>query len=191
MSGSVSATTLAYVGLAASAAGAVTGAVGSAQSGNAAAAAANYNSEIQANNAKLATQQAQWAGQAGEAQAGAEAQKTKATVGAIQAAQAANGISVNSGSAVDVRSSASELGQLSAINIRSTAARQSYGLETQASSDTAQSQLDKFQGEQSQIAGDVGAGGDIISGAGSAASNYSKFLAQSSPLNANSISGGT
>lgn len=167
---------LAGIGLGTSLFGGVTGALGSISAGNAAAAADNYNASIAEQDAKSATQNATWAAQAGEAQAGQESQKTRATVGSIKAAQAANGLDVNSGSAVDVRSSSSELGQLSAINIRSNAARTAYGYQVQSTSDEAQSKLDKFDASQSEIAGEVGAASSLLGGSGSAATNYASFL---------------
>lgn len=180
MSGSVSATTLAYVAIASSVAAAGATAYSSSEQGNAASAAAKYNSQVASNNAQIANQNATWAAQAGEAQVGEQTQKTRATVGAITAAQAANGVDVNSGSDVDVRSSASELGELSAINIRSNAARTAYGFQTQSASQTAQSKLDTFEGEQSQLAGEVGAGSSILGGVGNSASIYTKYVGNNS-----------
>lgn len=156
---------------------------GQVEAGNAAAAASNYNATVAAENAKVADQNATWAAQAGEAQAGEESQKTRATVGSIKAAQAANGIDVNTGSAVDVRSSAAELGQLSAINIRSNAARTAYGYQTASSSQTAQSQLDTYNAQQERLAGETGASTTILGGVSNAGLNYSKFLQTSSSLN--------
>lgn len=174
--------TLADVGLAASIGSALIGGIGALTSGNASAASAKYNAQIADENATIAKQNATWAGEAGAEQAGQASQKTRAEVGAIKAAQAANNVDVNSGSALDVRSTAAELGQLSAINIRSNAARSAYGYETKATSEEAQSQFDTFSGEQSSLAGEVGAGSTILGGAANAGLNYSKYLQQSSPI---------
>ena len=182
LAASAASSTLATVGTVGSILSSGIGALGAIKSGQASSAAAKYNAQVAAQNAQLATQQATWAGAAGEAQVGQQSAKTRADVGAIMAAQAANNISVNQGSAVDVRSSASSLGELSAINIRSTATRQAYGLETQATSETGKSQLDTYQAEQDQLAGEVGGGSTLIGGASSAAYNYNKFLATNSPL---------
>lgn len=180
MSGSISATTLAYVGAAAAVAGAATTAYSQVQSGNAQAAASKYNSQVASENATIAQQNASLAGAAGEAQVAQETQKTRATVGGIQAAQAANGVDINSGSDVDVRSSASALGELSAINIRSNAARTAYGYQTQSTSDTAQSKLDTFNAGQEQIAGETGAAGSVLGGVSSAGSNFANYLSKNS-----------
>lgn len=182
MSGSISASTLAAIGLATSVAGTAVGAIGSMQQGNAAAAASNYNAQVAAENAVQAQDNAARAGAAGAQQAAEESQKTRATVGAIKAAQAANGVDVGTGSAVDVRSSAAELGQLSAINIRSNAAKTAYGYQVQSANDTAQSKLDNYDSSQQTTAGEIGAGSTILGGASNAASNYAKFLQQASPI---------
>lgn len=174
--------TLAQIGTIASLGSALVGGIGAITSGNASAASSRYNAQIAEENATIAKQNATWAGEAGAEQAGQASQKTRAEVGAIKAAQAANNVDVNSGSALDVRSTAAELGQLSAINIRSNAARSAYGYQTKAASEESQSQLDTFSGEQSSLAGEVGAGSTILGGAANAGLNYSKYLQQSSPI---------
>lgn len=152
------------------------------ESGQAQKASANYNSEVAANNAEIASQTATRAAQAGEAQAEATSQKTRATVGAITASQAAGNIDVNSGSALDVQSSAKELGELDALTVRSNAAKTAYGYQTQSASDTGQSQLDAFQAANAGTAGEISAGGSILGGVSNAAGNYGKFLLQNSSL---------
>lgn len=138
-------------------------ALGSIAQGKAASASAKFNSQIEANNAEIAKQNAAFASQEGAANTAAEQQKTRATVGAIKAAQAANGVDVNTGSAVDVRSSASALGELNAINIRSNAARQAYGYQTQSTSAQSQSALDKQQAKYDTESGDIDAGKTFLS----------------------------
>ena len=149
------------------------GAYGAISSGVAQEQSARYNAEVALNNASIAKQNANLAGQAGEAQAEQSSMKTRAQVGAIKTAQAANGVDVNSGSAVDVRSSAAALGELNAINIRSNAARTAYGYQTQAGNFQAQSQLDTFQGQNAKTAGLIGGGTDLLGGVGQAAGYFS------------------
>lgn len=138
-------------------------ALGSISAGRAQAASAKYNAATEANNAQLALRNATLAGQEGAANSAIEQQKTRAGVAAIKTAQAANGVDVNTGSAVDVRSSAAELGELNAITVRSNAARQAYGYQTQASSDTAQSQLDKQEAKYDTDAGYVKGAATLLS----------------------------
>lgn len=137
-------------------------ALGSIQQGKAAQASANYNAEVQQNNATVAQQNATLAGREGAANAEREGMKARANVGAIKAAQAANGIDVNTGSAVDVQSGAEENGLLNAITVRSNATRQAYGYQTQAASDTGQAQLDRAQGKNAETAGYVNAAGTLL-----------------------------
>lgn len=170
--------TFATIGTIASIAGAGLGAFGAIQSAHASSAAASYNAEVAANNAQIAKQNATWASQAGEQQAGMSAAKTRATVGAMEANQAASGVDIGSGSALDVRSSAKELGQLDAINIRANAARQAYGYDVQSSSFNSQSQLDRYEASQDTTAGYINAGSSILGGVGSASSNYANYLSK-------------
>lgn len=168
--------TLSAIGSIASIASTGIGAFGAIKSGQASAASARYNAAVTADNAQIQKNNASLAAQAGEAQAGMSEMKTRATVGAIAANQAAAGIDVGSGSALDVRSSARELGELDAINIRSNAARTAYGYQVQSSSDTSQSQLDRFQAGQDSTAGFVNAGSTILGGVGNTSLNYAKYL---------------
>lgn len=170
------ASTAASIGTYASLASSVIGGIGAIQQGRASSASAKYNSAIASNNATIATQNAQFAGEAGEAQAAMSEKKTRAEVGSIQNNQAASGINVNSGSAVDVRSSAAENGELDAITIRSNAARQAYGYQAQSTSENAQATLDKSQAGYDSTAGDISGATTFLGGAGNAGLNYEKYL---------------
>lgn len=159
-------------------------ALGSIAQGRQSSASAKYNSEVQSNNAEIASRNATLAGQEGAANAAIEQQKTRANVGAIKSAQAANGVDVNTGSAVDVRSSASELGELNAITIRNNAVKTAYGFQTSATSDEAQSQLDKEQAKYDTEAGDINAGTTLLSkGASGSQSGLWNTFNNSSSLN--------
>lgn len=157
-------------------------ALGSIAQGRQQAASAKYNAQVQENNATIARNNAALAAAEGAANAGIEQQKTRAKVGGIKAAQAANNIDVNTGSAVDVRSSASELGELNAITIRGNAARQAYGYQTQASSDQAQAQLDRQQAKYDAQAGYLNAATSLIGGTvkGVQNGNYDAWIGKSS-----------
>jgi hypothetical protein len=175
---------LAYAGLAMSGLSTIAGASGAYNSGRAQQGAANYNAAIASQNAQIARENATHAGQAGEQTAAMSEMKTRAAVGSIKANQAAAGVDVNSGSAVDVRSSAAELGELDAINIRSKAAQDAYGYENQAKSFDETGELDKFTGENAETAGTIGAASTFLGGAGSAATNFARWQLQSSPMSA-------
>lgn len=171
---------LATLGAVASVAAGGIGAFGAIRQGQAQQASQDYNAKIASNNAQIATQNAAFAGAEGDTNAAAKEMQTRAKVGAITAAQGANGLDVNKGSAVDVRASAAELGQLDAMTIRSNAARQAYGYQTQAVSDNAQSALDRATGKNDATAGYITAGGTLLSTIGSTALNFAKFQGSNS-----------
>lgn len=175
--------------LALSAVGTAVSVVGQMQNAAAQQKVANYQAQVAENNALLAKEQAKQTTAAGEAATMQQQMKTRATVGAIRAAQGASGVDVDTGSNVDVRSSAAELGQLDALTIRSNAARQAYGYETGATSQQAQAGLDRAAGAQAGTAGLFGAAGSLLSGASSIASQYTGWkLAAGSGLNSSPIS---
>ena len=139
-------------------------AVGAISQGNQLAAMANYQSQVAANNAKIAGQYAALATQTGEAQVYQEGLKQRQEQQAITAGIASGGINVNTGSAADVRESGRELGMLDVETVRQQAAIQAYGYKTEQTGFQAESQL------QSAAAGfDVTAGwlhgvGSLLSG---------------------------
>lgn len=166
---------LAVMGLVAGAAGTGVSAVGQIAGGNAKAANAAYQSQVAANNAKVATQDATLEIQSGEVASFNQGLKTRAKVGAQKASQGAAGIDVNSGSAVDVRAGTEELGMLDALTMRSDASKRAYAKQVEASNDTAQSQLLTAESSQDVEAGELGAAGTLLSGASSVGGNWSKF----------------
>ncbi len=86
-----------------------------------------YQKQIIHNNIKMAKYNALMAEQTGEARSTAMGLKGRAAYGAITADQAASGVDINTGSSVDVRSSAARLAQLDSMTIKSDAARDVYG----------------------------------------------------------------
>jgi hypothetical protein len=169
------ASTLSTVGAVAGAAGGLVSAIGAISSSEATGKAAEYQAQVAANNEQLAKTNAQMAGASGEQQVEAQGLKTRATVGAIKAAQAASNIDVNTGSAVDVQSSAAELGELDALTIRANAQKQVYGYETQGLSFQGQQGLASAEAAQAPVAGAIGAAGSLLSGASSVANQYARW----------------
>ncbi len=133
-------------------------------------------------NAGIATQNAAYASQAGNAEAEQAGLKTKFNVADIKAIQGASGLDVNTGSAVDVRESASKAGMLDALTIRSNAARAAYGYENQAFSDTLNSNISKAAATNSKTASYTKALGSLIGGA-SSVSNAAKQWQQTTGKN--------
>lgn len=163
-------------------------AIGAITQGQAASENAQFQSEVASQNQQIANMNAQQTTQVGEAQTEQQQQKTKATVGAIEAAQGASGIDVNTGSAVDVRSSASELGELDALTIRSNAARTAYGFEVNAQNQGAESQLLSQESEQAEIGGGLSGFGSLLSGVSQGSRNYLAWQSQGNPTVASFLS---
>lgn len=157
------------------AAGVGLNAFGSYESGMSSSAAASYQAQIAANNAITANQNAKWDIQAGDIAATNEELKTRAQIGTAKANQGASGIDVNTGSSADVREGMTETGTANALTVRSNAAKQAYGAQVEAVSDTAQSKLDTMQAEQAQEAGEIGGLGSLLSGAATVGANYNKW----------------
>lgn len=166
---------MAVAAIVSSVAAAGVGAYGAIESGHASAASANYQSQVAANNAIIAQQNANLASAAGNAQASNQQIRTAAQVGAIKSAQAASGLDINSGSDLDVQSSAKMLGELDALTIRNNAARQAYGYQTQATSEQAQSGLQQAKAAGDITAGTIGGGGSILGGASSVANKWAMY----------------
>ncbi|MBB3453883.1 hypothetical protein FHT86_002139 [Rhizobium sp. BK313] len=159
--------------------GAATSAVGSVFGGIASANQANYQAEVAKNNAKIAEQNATQATEAGEAQAQAESEKGAQVAGGIIAAQAANGIDVNSGSAVDVQQSQREESKLDTNTVMHNAELSAYGYRTQSTNYQAQAELDKTQAAEAPIAAAIGATGSFLSNASSISSKWTGAQASS------------
>jgi hypothetical protein len=152
-------------------AGGVVKGAGAIQQAKATDAADKYNSAVARENAQLATQNADWTAAEGEQQTGLAGLEGQQKSGQIKSAQAANGVDVNSGSALGVQQSQSEMNMLNQMNIRSNAARTAYGYQVQSTQDIGQAQLDTAAGKAALQAGDKAAFGDILS-AGASAGQY-------------------
>lgn len=158
--------------------GGVSGVLGAIQQGKAATASANYNAAVAGVNAEQAKKNSELASEAGMAQEAMQERKTRAEVGQIKANQAASGLDVNSGSALDVRSSAAELGELDALTVRSNATKEAYGYSTQASSFEAQQGLDVSEAKNDTTAGYTNAASTFLGAASTGTSNYLKYQLQ-------------
>lgn len=183
MSGGASTTTVvAAIGAAAAAAGAATSVAGQLQQASAAQASAKYQSQVAAGNQAIATQNAEFASAEGEQQAAVQEQKTRAQEGSILAGQASSGVDVNSPTASGVRASANVIGAEDAQTIRSNAARQAYGFETQSTNFGNQASADIAAGQNDITSGDIGAGAGLLNGAGNASLNYAKVVGNGSGI---------
>lgn len=109
--------------------------------------------QIARNNAILAQRNANVTMGEGEVATSQQQLKNRATIGAITAGEAASGVDVNTGSALDTRASAAEVGQLDALTIRSDYARRAYGFRTQAQQDREQAAIYGAAAQQSILGG--------------------------------------
>lgn len=151
--------------LAAGVIGAGVSAVGAVEQGQATANAANYQAQVAANNATIAQQNAAYATAAGIEQAGATSLKGAANLGRVKTSQAANNVDVNSGSALNVQTSAREQEKLDTETVLNNAELQAYGYRAQATGFTAQSGLEQLTAAQAPIGADIGAAGSLLSNA--------------------------
>ena len=85
---------------------------------------------------------------------------------------------VDSGSNVDVRSSAAALGQLNEATLRSNSAQQAYGYFNQATTYGGQAQLEQQESSQALTAGQLGVAGSLFSGASSVGKQYAAWQSQ-------------
>ncbi len=145
-------------------AGNASSAYGQIVAGRAAANADIFNANVEAKNAEISTQKAAWAGEEGDQAAGISQLKTAAKVGSIKANQGASGVEVGTGSNADVVNSAREVGALDALTIRSNAAREAYGYQTEAYSHRAQEALNRYAAKNEVAASKINAATTLLGG---------------------------
>jgi hypothetical protein len=129
---------------------------------------ANYNAQVARNNQTIANQNASLSLQQGQQQEENQRLKTGEQIGSIVAGQAASGVNPNTGSALNVRASAAEVGELDAETIRYNAGLKARDLLYQGSMYGAQAQLDSSQGEW-------GVANSLLSGASSVAGKWLSY----------------
>ncbi len=141
---------------------------GFAMQGYAQSQAANYNAQVARNNQIVANQNAQITLQQGQTQEEAKRIQTGEMGAAIVANEAASGVNPNEGSALNVRSSAAETGELDALTIRYNSNLQARNLQYQGAQYGAQAQL-----YSSQAGFDVA--NSILGGASSVSSKWLQY----------------
>ncbi len=92
-------------------------------------------------NANIADMQARDALKRGHEAEGISRQRTKKLIGSQRAALAAQGIRVDSGSALDVQLEAGDIGELDALTIKNNALREAFGFQTEAANASMQGRL--------------------------------------------------
>lgn len=160
-------TLMAVGSLAASVAGAGVSAYGASKTGEANAQAATYQAQVAANNKKIADQNAQAAITSGGLQSFTQGTKTAQVVGQQKAAQAANGLDVNSGTNLNVRTATQDMGHLDALTIMNNAMKKAAGFTAQGMNFGAESTLDTMKAGTSKTTGDIGVATSLLGGASS------------------------
>ena len=140
----------------------VTGVAGTVMQGEAQAQSAAYMAQVARNNQLIGQQNANMALEQGTVQEEAQREKTGAQISQARASYGAMGVNPNAGSALDVRSSAAELGELNAQTIRYNSNVQAWNDINQANGYGAQSQLYKSQ-EGWDVAGTILGGASTVS----------------------------
>lgn len=120
-------------------------ALGDVSQANASANSASYQAQVARNNATISRQNAEYAGQAGQEAAMVKSLEGAAAGGHIKASQAANGVDVNSGSAVTVQQSQREASKLDTLTTENNALLEAYGYKSQATNFEAQAGLEDMQ----------------------------------------------
>jgi hypothetical protein len=148
-------------------------AMGQMQQGQAAKAQGDYQAAVARNNSILAERQA------ADAEArGAEAErqqriKTQLVLGKQTSALAASGVQLDEGSSgLDILGDTAQYGELDALTVRTNAAREAWSYRAQGGNYEAQARLNELQGSSGQMAGMVGAGASLLTGAGSVADKW-------------------
>lgn len=118
--------------------------------------------------AKLAGRNAGVARLAGQVEESASKGRTTAAVAGAKASQAANGVEVNSGTAVNVRNAVQAFGDMDAAMIHYNAAKAAYGLEAEAA-------VDKAAGRAALAGGALKAGASFLSGANSLSDKWQSY----------------
>jgi molybdopterin biosynthesis enzyme len=116
-------------------------------------------------NAMIAEYQADDAISRGKFNEKRQRQATEKVIGSQRAGFAAQGVDVNSGSALNTQADAAYLGELDALTIRQNAAKEAWGYKVQAVSS-------RRQGKNAEREGYMGAATTVIGGAGSMLLSY-------------------
>ena len=140
---------------------------------------ASYQAHVAAMNAQIANQNSERAIQAGQAKVYAVGQKNAAEAGQTKAALAANGVDVNTGSALDVQTGQREAGQLDAQTAMNNAELEAYGYKTQAAGFQAQQGLDNAQAIEAPIGGTLNAAGSLLSSSTSISNKWTSGFGNS------------
>lgn len=118
-------------------------------------------------NAAVARQQAEQAKQIGNIEEERQLRRVRAALGSQRAAIAANGLDVNSGTALDLQAETAGFGAADALNLRANALRQAWGFDVESVNQTNRGRAARTAGRNQAI------GTLLTTGAGMAGQAYS------------------
>lgn len=140
---------------------------------------ANYNAAVARNNAILAERAATDARKQGDIASGNQDLATRQLIGRQRAVLAANGVQVDTGSAVDITAGTEGIGKLDALTLRSNAERTALNYEAQGMNFNANAQLQDANANLYRISGQnavsgsyTAAAGTLLTGFGSVAQKW-------------------
>lgn len=143
--------------------------------GASSAAAAMYQAQVAKNNQIIADESADKAIQSGLVAADIQSKKGVAVEGNVKASQAANGIDVNTGSAVGVRQGVRMATKINSETALNNAEWTGWGYRSRAAGYGAESGLDEMSAGSAIAGGNAGATGALIGGGGSILQNASQL----------------
>ena len=134
------------------------------QQATASAGEARYRAQVASNDQQVAQQEAQDSLDQGQAEAQQQRQKAASLVGSLRANSAANGVTLDSGSALDLQSDAADQGELNAEDAINGSQQQAYGQQARAMDLAAQAGLDDAQAGFAGQQGDLAMTGSLLGG---------------------------
>lgn len=167
--------TLAIGGLAASVGSSIFGAMGASKTADANAESAEYKAAVARNNSIIAQRNADQATAAGAVGAQVNDLKTKNLEATQLVTQAANGLDVGSGTNVNVRQSAHDIGHLDTLTILANAAKNAQGFKSQGANFTAEAGLDTMTAKNAREAGDINVMSSLLGGASSFGDKWASY----------------
>lgn len=165
----------AIISLVSTAASTAVAMVGAKQQAGAQAQAANYQAAVASNNAKMMADNANYQRQKGAQEVYAQDLKNRATRGAIAAAQGASGFDMSSGSLVDIRGSAAELGRLDTLTTENNSERKARDFDIAGRNQEAQAGLYSMTAGNAQTAGNLNMFSSLLGGVESLGSKFYDF----------------
>lgn len=166
---------IAGLGMIASVIGGGTSAAGGILGGIAGSNAYAYKAQVAKNNAIIARQNAGYASAAGETEQRQQGLKDRYGMGRIVTDQAQGGLDVNSGSALDVRTSQAAINTENQTMIRNNATRKAYSFDVEAMNFETEAKMDKAAGDNAMTAGLIGGAGSLIGTASSVSDKWTKY----------------